>query len=376
MIRYLSLITCVLVCLTGCSFTPKYTQPEAPVPAQWPTGEAYKALKTADIPTPQLRWQEFFTDARMQQLIETALNNNRDLRLAALSVERTRALYGIERAGLLPTASATVSDSNKRSSYDSVRVEEPRTTQQYSVNLGIASWEIDFFGRISSLKDAALQQYLSTQQARRSAQLSLISAVADTYLSLAANLEILALAKSTLDVQQATYELIKRRYDVGLASELDIRRVQTQVATASGDVARYTQLAAQGENALNLLVGSPIPQELLPVDLSSVSPLDDIFPDLSSEVLLSRPDVIEAEAILKAASANIGAARAAFFPRISLTAAIGTTSDELSGLFKSASGTWSFAPQITMPIFDARTRPALRVSKADMDVALTQYEKA
>jgi multidrug efflux system outer membrane protein len=323
-----------------------------------------------------VRWQEFFTDAKLQHIIGTALNNNRDLRLAALNVERARALYGIQRTELLPTVNAIGSGSKQRSSLDLVRPGEPRTTEQYSVNLGVTSWEIDFFGRIRSLKDAALQEYLATEQGRRSAQISLISAVANTYLSLAADLEILKLAKSTLDTQQAAYDLIKRRYDVGIASELDLRRAQTQVDTARGDVARYTQLAAQGENALNLLVGSPIPKDLLPIDLSSVSPSKEISPGISSEVLLRRPDVLQAETILKAANANIGAARAAFFPRISLTAAIGTASDELSGLFKGGTGTWSFTPLIIMPIFDARTWSALDVSKVDREILLTQYEKA
>jgi multidrug efflux system outer membrane protein len=356
---------------------PKYTQPQAPVPADWPKGEAYKETKTAaGAPAAtEVKWQEFFTDAKLQQIIGTALKNNRDLRLAALNVERARALYGIQRAELLPSVNAIGSESKRRSSTDLLRPGEPRTTEQYSIDLGITSWEIDFFGRIRSLKDAALQEYLATEQGRRSAQISLISTVANTYLSLAADLEILKLSQSTLDTQQAAYNLIKRRYDVGLASELDLRRAQTQVDTAKGDVARYTQLAAQGENALTLLVGSPIPKDLLPIDLSSVSPPKEISAGVSSEVLLHRPDVLQAEALLKAANANIGAARAAFFPRISLTAAIGTASNELSGLFKGGTGTWSYSPQIIMPIFDARTWSALDVSKVDRKIVLTQYEK-
>lgn len=368
----------IVIFLGGCSLAPKYTQPAAPVTAKWPTGEAYKETKAAaSIPSaPELKWQEFFTDSKLQQVIGTALNNNRDLRLAALNVERARALYGIQRAELFPSVNAIGSESKQRGSLDLIRPGEPRTTEQYSVNLGIISWEIDFFGRIRSLKDAALQEYLATEQGRLSAQISLISAVANTYLSLAADLEILKLAKSTLDTQQAAYDLIKRRYDVGLASELDLRRAQTQVDTARGDVARYTQLAAQGENALNLLVGSPIPKDLLPIDLSSVSPPKDISAGVSSEVLLRRPDVLQAEALLKASNANIGAARAAFFPRISLTAAIGTASNELSGLFKGGTGTWSFSPQVIMPIFDARTWSALDASKVAREIVLTQYEKA
>ncbi|MCX5718168.1 MAG: efflux transporter outer membrane subunit [Nitrospirae bacterium] len=378
MTRKIHLIMGVLICLVGCSLAPKYTKPAAPVPADWPTGEAYKGTKAAaGAPAAsELRWQEFFTDTKLQQIIEMALNNNRDLKLAALNVEKARAIYGIQRAEIFPVVNAVGSESKKRGSLDIVRPGELRTTEQYSVNLGITSWEIDFFGRIRSLKDVALQEYLATEHARRSAQISLISAVANTYLSLAADLEILKLAKSTLDTQQAAYDLIKRRYDVGLASALDLRRAQTQVDTARGDVARYTQLAAQGENALNLLVGSPIPKDLLPIDLITVSPPKEISPGISSEALLRRPDVLQAETLLKAANANIGAARAAFFPRISLTGAIGTASDELSGLFKTGTGTWSFTPQINMPIFDARTWSALESSKVDREIVLTQYEKA
>ena len=197
------------------------------------------------------------------------------------------------------------------------------TVEQYSVDLGIASWEIDFFGRIRSLKDQALEEYLATEQARRSAQIALVSEVARVYLTLAADRENLKLAQSTLETQQATYNLIKRRYEVGLATELDLRQAQTRVDAARRDVARFTQLAAQDQNALNLLAGSPVPEDLLPVNLSSVTPPREISPGLSSEALLNRPDIMAAEHRLKGAYAFIGAARAAFFPRISLTTAVG-----------------------------------------------------
>ena len=249
------------------------------------------------------------------------------------------------------------------------------TSVQYSVNLGITSWEIDFFGRIRSLKDQALEEYLATEDARSSAQISLVSAVAQAYLTLAADRENFKLVASTLEAQEASYKLIRKRYDVGLSSELDLLRAQSQVDTARGDVARYTQLTAQDENALNLLVGSPLPQEILPSDLGSVNPPKEISPGLSSELLLRRPDVLAAEHQLKAANANIGAARAAFFPRISLTTAIGTASADLSGLFKSGQGTWLFAPQIVMPIFDARTWSAYDVTKVEKEISIAQYEK-
>lgn len=380
MMRKMCLIMGMLVCLAGCSLAPKYTQPEAPVPGGWPTGEAYKETNAA-VGTPavsELRWQEFFTDEKLQQIIETALNNNRDLRVAALNVERARAIYGIQRAELLPTINAFGNYSKQRSSLDFVQPGQPRTTEQYNVDLGVTSWEIDFFGRIRSLKDRALEEYLATDQARISAQISLVSAVAEAYLTLAADREAYKLAQSTLESQQAAYDMIKKRSEVGIANDLDLRRAQTQVDTARRNVALFTQLTAQDENALNLLVGSPspVPGELLPADLTGIKPLKEISAGVSSEVLLRRPDVLQAEHLLKAAYADIGAARAAFFPRISLTAAFGTASNELSGLFKSGSGTWSYAPQILMPIFDARTWPALRATKVQKEIAIAQYEKA
>ena len=373
----LFLLAGIAIVLSGCTMAPKYTRPEAPVPAEWPTGAAYRETKAATgaKTASELRWREFFTDKQLQKIIETALNNNRDLRLAALNVERARSLYGVQRAELFPAVSAVGVGSKQRSSSYLTRPGESRTTKQFNVNLGITSWEIDFFGRIRSLKEQALQEYLATEQARRSAQITLMAEVARAYLTLAADRGNLNLARSTLETQQAVYNLIRRQYEVGLANGLDLRRAQTQVDAARGDVARFMQLVAQDQNALNLLAGSPVSKQLLPVDLSSVSPFKEISPGLSSEALLSRPDIVAAEHQLKGAYAFIGVARAALFPRIALTTAVGTASDELSGLFKSGSDTWSFAPQITMPIFDARTWAALRVSKTVQKIALTQYEK-
>ena len=362
----------------GCTLAPEYTRPASPVPADWPTGAAYNETKSAaSAPTvSELPWREFFTDERLQKIIETALNNNRDLRLAALNVEKARAFYGIQRAELLPAVNATGSMIRQRVPADLSTTGSAMTAEQYGISLGISSWEIDFFGRIRGLKDRAMEEYIATDQARRSAHILLVSAVANAYLTLAADRETLKLVASTLETQEASYKLIRKRYDVGLASELDLRRVQSQVDAARGDVARYTQLAAQDENALNILIGSPMPPALLPSDLGSVSPPKEISPGMSSELLLQRPDVLAAEHQLKAANANIGAARSAFFPRISLTTAIGTASADLSGLFKSGQGTWSFAPQIIIPIFDARTWSAYDVTKVDREISVAQYEKA
>ncbi len=362
--------------LGGCSMAPQYNQPDAPVPEQWPQGDAYKGVQTVDVQTvPGLSRQEFFADPQLQELIELSLENNRDLRLAALNVERARALYGIQRAELFPVVNTVAAGGKQRRSSDLIAPGDSRTVEQYGVNLGVVAWEIDFFGRIRSLRDQALEAYLATDEARRGAQIALVAEVARTYLTLAADRENLALAQSTLATQQSSYELVKKRFEVGLAAEIDLRRAQVPVETARRNVAIYTQRGAQDKNALILLAGGAVPEHLLPTALSHVTPLQELSAGLTSEVLLQRPDILAAEHQLKGAYAFIGAARSAFFPRISLTTSLGTASDELSGLFSSGTGTWSFAPLVVMPVFDARTWAAYRVSKADQQIALTRYEK-
>jgi len=373
---FLFLIIIITLLSGGCTLAPEYTRPASPVPGEWPRGAAYKDAKVdAGAPT-ELKWQEFFTDEKLQKIITIALKNNRDLRLAVLNVERARAIYGVQRAELLPTINAVGSGSKARVPADLSSTGRVTTSVRYDVDLGVISWEIDFFGRIRSLKDRALEEYLATDQAHRSAQILLVSSVACAYLTLAADRENLTLAVSTLETQETAYKLIRKRYDVGLVSELDLRRAQSQADAARGDVARYTQVVALDENTLNLLVGSPLTPELLPPELGNVSPPREISSGLLSEVLLRRQDVLAAEHRLKATNANIGAARAAFFPRIALTTTIGTASPELSGLFKSGQGTWAFAPQIVMPIFDARTWSAYDVTKLEKEMSVAQYEKA
>jgi len=375
--------TCALwvaaaVWLSGCTMIPEYTRPEAPIPAGWPSGPAYRQTPTgpgAPLPA-ELRWREFFTDDRLQAIIAMALQNNRDLRVAALNVKRARALYGIQRAELLPTVDAVGSGIKQRVPAEISGTERSVTVEQYSASLGISSWEIDFFGRIRSLEKRALEQYLATGQARRSAQILLVSEVANAYLTLAADRESMQLARSTFETQQTAYNLIRRRFEVGLANQLDVRQAQTRMDAARVDIARFTGLAARDANALNLLVGAQVPADLLPEALSSIAQLPDVSPGMSSEVLLSRPDILQAEDLLRAAEANIGAARAAFFPSISLTTALGTASGELAHLFKSGTFAWSFAPQAVMPIFDARLWPALKVSRVDREIAVAQYEGA
>ncbi|MGP8198034.1 MAG: efflux transporter outer membrane subunit [Limisphaerales bacterium] len=364
--------------LAGCTMAPKYTRPEAPVPAKWPTGTAYTGIQpVTNAPDAQhLRWREFFTDDKLQQVIAAALTNNRDLRVAALNVEFARAEYGIQRAELLPSVNATGGEMYQRVPANVEGFPEQMTIKNYSANLGVASWEIDFFGRIRSLKDQALEEYFATEQARRGAQILLVSSVANAYLTLAADRENLALAETTLAAQQGTYKMVNRRHSLGLAADLDVERAQTQVDGARRDIASFEQLIAQDQNALNLLVGSPAPENLLPSGLGGIVPPKEISAGLSSEVLLRRPDVLQAEDLLKAANAEIGAARAAFFPQISLTAAIGSSSSDLSGLFKSGSGAWTYAPQIVMPVFDARTWSAHKAANVQREIAVTQYQKA
>ncbi|RJR21325.1 MAG: efflux transporter outer membrane subunit [Desulfobacteraceae bacterium] len=379
MIRRLPLVLIAIIFgFCGCTLAPKYERPKAPVSEKWPEGAAYKDIQ---IPAgaekaSELGWMGFFTDPNLQKIIKTALESNRDLRVAALNIEKARALYGIQRGELFPSFNTIGSASAQRIPADLSSTGDSRTSEQYSVNFGITSWEIDFFGRIRSLKDRALEEYLATDQAHLSARILLISAVAQAYLTLCADRENLKIAKMTFEAQKEGYTLIKRRYEIGLASELDLYRSQTQVDSAQGDIARLTQVVAQDENALRLLMG--ISAEALPVaeDLGEIIPPRDISAGMSSDVLLSRPDIVAAEHRLKAANANIGAARAALFPRISLTTTVGTASSELSGLFGSGSGTWSFAPQIIAPIFDARLWAAYDATKVERELSVALYEKA
>jgi multidrug efflux system outer membrane protein len=251
------------------------------------------------------------------------------------------------------------------------------TSHTYNLSLGLSTYEVDFFGRIRSLKDQALEQYLATSQARRSVQISLVAEVANNYLTLAADRERLKLAKDTLESQRSSYQLIKGRFTFGSSSELDLRQAQTSVDSARVDVARYTSQVAQDENLLALVVGAPLPEELMPDGFSAVGTIRELSAGLPSEALQRRPDILQAEQLLKGANANIGAARAAFFPRITLNTSIGTSSDQLTGLFSPGSLAWGFAPQFTLPIFDyGKNKAGLTVAERERDILLAQYEKA
>jgi outer membrane protein, multidrug efflux system len=370
-----------LLLLGGCAtMAPKYSQPAAPVPQAWPTGPAYQAelAQKNQKPLADIRWQEFFVDPLLRTLIGLALENNRDLRVAVLNIERSRALYQIQRADLYPAINAFADANYQRVPADLSGSGSHKTVTQYNVGLGAVSYELDLFGRVRSLKDQALEQFLATEQARRGVQISLISQVASSYLTLAADRERLRIARDTQASQQESFKLTKSRFSAGVASGLDLSQAQTSVEAARVDIARFTTLIAQDENALSLVVGTPTPPELLPLRLAeTLSAVKDAAPGLPSEVLLRRPDILQAEGLLKGANANIGAARAAFFPRISLISSVGFGSDSLAGLFKAGSFAWQFAPQISLPIFNAGSNKAnLKVAEVDRDILVAQYEKA
>lgn len=370
-----------LLFLGGCTtMAPKYERPAAPVPAAWPGSGASRAegARPAQKPVAEIPWREFFVDKKLSMLIDLALKNNRDLRVAALNIERFRALYQIRRSDLMPKVDASADGNFQRIPAGSFGSNPATTIHIYSVGVGFLSYELDLFGRVQSLKEQALEQFLATEQARRSVQISLVSQVADGYLTLAADRERLKLAKETLASQQDSYQLIGRRYEAGVSSLLDSLQARTSVDTARVDIARFTALAAQDENALSLLVGSPIPADLLPEALSeTLTAVKDVPTGLPSDVLLRRPDILQAEGDLKGANANIGAARAAFFPKITLNSSVGFGSSELAGLFKGGSFAWSVAPGISLPIFDGGSNRAnLKVAEVDRDIMIARYEQA
>lgn len=373
------LLASALATLSGCTtLAPDYTRPEAPIAGSWPKGEAYAAQPAATAANAsELAWRDYFVDPKLRAVIELALANNRDLRVAGLNIEKARAQYQVQRADLLPSVNASASTTGQRLAADQSGVGTAVTSHQTSVGIGFASYELDFFGRVRSLKDQALFQYLATEEAQSSAQISLVAEVASAYLTLAADSERLGLAQQTLTSQQTSLQLIQRRFDLGTSSALELQQARTTVESARSDVARYTRQVAQDQNALALLVGGPLPASVDGLALGEVSQLAPLPAGLPASQLAERPDVRQAERSLEAANANIGAARAAFFPRISLTANLGSASSDLANLFQSSSGTWSFIPQISLPIFDAgRNQANLDVAKVSRDIALAQYEKA
>jgi len=359
--------------LSGCaSMAPDYRRPDAPVPAAWSEAAAGAPTTVAELP-----WQQFIVDPQLTRVIGLALENNRDLRSAALNVERAQAQYRISRADLFPQLDGTAASSARRVPADLSTTGNPQVLHQYSVGLGVSAYELDLFGRVRSLKTRALEQYLASSETRRSVQISLVAQVASSWLTLASDREQLQLARETLANQQQAYHLVEKRFEAGIASELDLQQARSSVASAQVAVASFTSLVAQDTNLLRLLAGADLAPELLPEalprELAAVSVLT---PGLSSEVLLQRPDILAAEHSLRGANANIGAARANFFPRITLVSSVGTGSDQLSGLFQSGSMAWNFAPGVTLPLFTAGANQAgLEVARVDRELAVARYEQ-
>ena len=373
---YNALALAVALALSGCAMLEPTLPKAAPdvVPAEWPLPADTPAAQAAGADgkaVAEIGWRDFFTDPKLEQLVALALENNRDLRVAALNVERARAQYRIQRADRFP--SVGINAFGERSGGSSAP-----TTEIYSAGLGVAAFEVDLFGRVRNLSESALQQFFAQEQARRTVQLSLISEIAGAYLTLAADIESQRVAQATLETQQASYDLVVKRHELGAVSALDLSQARTTVESARADVARYAGFVATDVNALNLLVGAQVGQDLLPQGFDlQVSGLAPLPAQLPSQVLLRRPDVLQAEHLLRSANANIGAARAAFFPSISLTGSIGSASPELSGLFESGTRVWNFLPQINVPIFQGgRLRANLGVATADRDIALARYEKS
>ena len=373
MIKQLTMTILAASVLSACSMAPKYNRPDAPVAANYETSSntANNAQRASEM-----GWRSLINDQRLQVLISKALVNNRDLRVAALRIEEARSLYNIQVADQLPNLNG-VATGNRARTPASPSSTSTSVVGNYQVGLSLASFELDFFGRVRSLSDAALASYLATEEAQRSAHITLVSEVAKAYLSERAYAEQQELAQRTYETRAAALELSKQRFEVGASSGLDLR--QDEALTQNAKVAELTlrRQRAQALNALTVLVGEPL------IDLPPAQPLSgqiirtDLFIGMPSDLLEQRPDIRSAEQTLLAANANIGAARAAFFPRISLTAGVGTASNELSGLFEGGSRSWSFAPQLVLPIFEGgRNIANLNLTEVRKNIAVANYEKS
>ncbi len=368
----------MLAFVSACSLQPVYERPAAPVTGSFPSGAAYKPVQgSTTLPAGDIGWRDFLRDARLQTLVEIALANNRDLRVAMLNVEQVRAQYRIQRAALFPQVGAFADASRSHTPAKISASGAASTSQNYEVGVS-ASWEIDFFGRLKSLSDAALQQYFASAYARQAAEILLVSQVADQYLTLLAFDEQLQVTQQTAKAAQASYDIVKLQFDTGTGTELALQQAKTVVELAQANYAAQVRGRAQADNALVLLIGEPLPADLPPpVRLGAQPILADIPEGLPSDLLTRRPDILQAEALLKSENANIGAARAAFFPSISLTGSLGTASESLAGLFGAGTSIWSVIPSLTLPIFNAGSlKASLDVAKIQKDIGIAQYEKA
>ncbi len=359
--------------LTGCTLQPNYHRPAMPVDAHY--DQATPVGNVADLP-----WQNFFNDATMRQLIDLSLKNNRDLRVAALNVEQARASVQIDRAALLPSINATASQTSAHEPANLYNTQSTGAVTYHELNagLGVTSWELDFWGRLRSLRDQAQESYLSTAATERATRISLISQVASAWLTLCSDNDLLHLAEETVQSQQKSYELTRLSYNGGVSSEQDLVQAESTVRNAEADVASYTRQVRQDVDALRLLAGTDLPATLLKnATLDSNWQFPATPAGLPSDLLTRRPDIIAAEHQLKAANANIGAARAAFFPSISLTASGGSTSSSLGHLLEGGTAAWSFVPSINLPIFDGGVNEAnLDIAKIEKRIEIANYEKA
>ena len=366
--------TIIVSCLASCTtLQPAYERPAPSTASQFPDGAAYTQGGNPDSPpASDIGWGDFLRDPRLKRLIEIAVQNNQDLRVAALNVRQVQAQYRIQQSALLPSVAGAADNSASRTPGKT-----PESTHAYSVGVS-AAWEIDFFGRLQSLSDAALQQYFASQQARRAAQILLISQVADQYLTMLALDEQLAVTRQTLTGAQGSFDIVKLQFETGTGTELALRQAQSVVELANGNLAAQTRARAQAENALVLLLGQALPADLPPsTRLGEQQILADIPVGLPSDLLERRPDILQAEALLRSENADVGAARAAFFPRISLTGSLGSAGATLGGLFGAGSLAWSFVPSIVAPIFQGGALQAsLDVARVRKDIGVAQYEKA
>lgn len=364
--------------LGACTLAPTYERPTAPIATSYT--QTAVALSASNTSTPEnlIGWQRFYTEPRLQALISLALANNRDLKIATLNIEQAQAQFRLRRADLAPSLNANASASRTHTPADVSITGTEITVSQYNVNLGITAFELDLFGRVRSASNAAAAQYLASQAAQKTVRIGLIAMVAKTYFNLLAFTEQAAYAKNISGTYNKTTALMQERFDQGVASSLDLQAAQAALAQAKADEARITRALEQTQNALVTLIGTPLPDNLPPASKLSAIHLQTVLPsNLPSLQLTARPDVLEAEFKLQAANANIGAARAAFFPLIALTGTYGTASPELSGLFKKGSLAWSFIPQLTLPIFNfGRNTSNLDLAKVRKNIAIAEYEKA
>ena len=372
----LCVLTCVLA-VAGCSLAPPHQAPPLPVAAAYPadTGES-SGLASAGRLAPEIAWRDYFADPQLKALIAQALAHNRDLRTAVLRVAEAQAAYGIQRADQFPTIAAGIDGSRARVPGDLSPTGRALTSDQYQIVVGLAAWELDFWGRVRNLKDAALETYLATDEARRAFAVSLVGEVAVGYLALRELDERIALARQTIASREESLRIFKRRFEVGAIAKMDLVQVEVLLQQAQTLAAQLEQGRAVQAHALTLLVGSPLPPLPENTGLGDDALARELRVGLPSDLLLQRPDIVAAEHQLRAAQANIGAARAAFFPRITLTGSAGTASAELNGLFDSGSRAWNFMPSLSLPIFDAgRNRANLDLAEVRRDLAVTNYEK-